>query len=38
MEDLHDLSVVPECRFEKPISHDEMKRRLKRAGLLKHRL
>jgi hypothetical protein len=34
MEDLHDLAVVAERRSEKPIPLDEMKRRLKRDGLL----
>ena len=34
MEDLHDLAVVAEHRSEEPISLDEMKRRLKRDGLL----
>jgi len=34
MEDLHDLAVVAERRDEEPISLDEMKRRLKRNGLL----
>ena len=34
MEDLHDLVVVAERRSEKPIPLDEMKRRLKRDGLL----
>ena len=34
MEDLHDLAVVAERRSEEPISLDEMKRRLKRDGLL----
>ena len=34
MEDLHDLAVVAERRFEEPIPLDEMKRRLKRDGLL----
>ena len=34
MEDLHDLAVVAERRSEKPIPLDEMKRRLKRNGLL----
>jgi hypothetical protein len=34
MEDLHDLAVVAERRSEKPISLDDMKRRLKRDGLL----
>lgn len=34
MEDLHDLAVIAERRSEEPISLDEMKRRLKRDGLL----
>ena len=34
MEDLHDLTVVAERRDEKPVSLDEMKRRLKEDGLL----
>jgi PHD/YefM family antitoxin component YafN of YafNO toxin-antitoxin module len=34
MEDLHDLAVVAERRDEDPISLDEMKRRLKRDGIL----
>lgn len=34
MEDLHDLAVVAERRGESPISLDELKRRLKRDGLL----
>ncbi|HSB04091.1 MAG TPA: type II toxin-antitoxin system Phd/YefM family antitoxin [Thermodesulfobacteriota bacterium] len=34
MEDLHDLAVVAERRGEKPISFEELKRRLKRNGLL----
>ena len=34
MEDLHDLAVVAERRHEKPISLDEMKRRLRNDGLL----
>jgi hypothetical protein len=34
MEDLHDLAVVAERRDEKPISLDEMKRRLKEDGRL----
>jgi len=34
MDDLHDLAVVAERRDEQPISLDEMKRRLKRDGLL----
>lgn len=34
MEDLHDLAVVAERRAERPISLDEMKRRLKKNGVL----
>lgn len=34
MEDLHDLATVAERRNERPISLDEMKRRLKKDGLL----
>ncbi|MBW1859732.1 MAG: type II toxin-antitoxin system Phd/YefM family antitoxin [Deltaproteobacteria bacterium] len=34
MEDLHDLAVVTERRAEAPISLTEMKRRLKKNGLL----
>ena len=34
MEDLHDLAVVAERREEKPISLEEMKRRLRDDGLL----
>lgn len=34
MEDLHDLVIVAERRDEKPISFDEMKRRLKNDGIL----
>jgi hypothetical protein len=34
MEDLHDLAVVAERRNEPNISFEEMKRRLKRSGLL----
>ena len=34
MEDLHDLAVIAERRDEKPISLEEMKRRLKKDGLL----
>jgi hypothetical protein len=34
MEDLHDLAVVAERRKEQPISFDEMKRRLKKDGIL----
>ncbi len=34
LEDLHDLAIVAERRSEKPVSLDEMKRRLKQDGLL----
>jgi len=34
LEDLHDLAVVAERRREEPISFDEMKRQLKKNGLL----
>ncbi len=34
MEDLHDLAIVAERRDEQPISFEEMKRRLKKDGLL----
>ena len=34
MEDLHDLAVVAERRAEEPITLEEMKRRLKKDGLL----
>jgi predicted transcriptional regulator len=34
MEDLHDLAVVAERRYENPISLEEMKRRLKEDGIL----
>lgn len=34
MEDLHDLAVVAERRHEQPISFEEMKRRLKKDGIL----
>jgi len=34
MEDLHDLAVVAERRKEKPISLEQMKRRLKKDGIL----
>jgi PHD/YefM family antitoxin component YafN of YafNO toxin-antitoxin module len=34
MEDLHDLAVVAERRAERPISLEEMKRRLKKNGVL----
>jgi hypothetical protein len=34
MEDLHDLAVVAERRAEKLIPFEELKRRLKKNGLL----
>ena len=34
LEDLHDLAVVAERRDEQPISLEEMKRRLKKDGIL----
>jgi hypothetical protein len=34
LEDLHDLAVVAERKNEKPITLEELKRRLKRDGLL----
>ena len=34
MEDLNDLAIVAERRNEQPISFDEMKRRLKKDGIL----
>ena len=34
LEDMHDLAVVAERREEKPISLKEMKRRLKRDGII----
>lgn len=34
MEDLHDLAIVAERRDEKPISFEEMKRRLKKDRIL----
>jgi PHD/YefM family antitoxin component YafN of YafNO toxin-antitoxin module len=34
MEDLHDLAVVAERRREKPISLEEMKRRLEKDDIL----
>ena len=34
MEDLHDLAAVAQRRDEEPISFDEMKRRLKKDGIL----
>ncbi|OGO03293.1 MAG: hypothetical protein A2Y72_07005 [Chloroflexi bacterium RBG_13_53_26] len=33
-EDLHDLAIIAERRSEKPISATEMKRRLKKDGVL----
>ena len=38
MEDLHDLAIVAERRAEEPISLDDMKRRLKKDGILQGRL
>lgn len=34
LENLHDLAVVAERRDEQPISFEEMKRRLKKDGIL----
>ena len=34
MEDLHDLAVVAERRAEEPITLEEMKRHLKKDGVL----
>jgi len=34
MEDLHDLAVIADRRTEQPISFEEMKRRLKKDGVL----
>ncbi len=34
LEDLHDLAVVAERRSEKPVSLEDMKRRLKKNGIL----
>ena len=34
MEDLHDLAIVAERQNEKPTSFEEMKRRLKKDGIL----
>ena len=34
MEDLHDLAVVAEHRDEKPVTADDMKKRLHKRGLL----
>jgi PHD/YefM family antitoxin component YafN of YafNO toxin-antitoxin module len=34
LEDLHDLAVVAERRDEAPIGLDELKRRLKKDGLI----
>ncbi len=33
MEDLHDLSIVAERREEKPVTLEELKRRLRKDGL-----
>jgi PHD/YefM family antitoxin component YafN of YafNO toxin-antitoxin module len=34
MEDLHDLAIVAERKTEKPLSADELKRRLRQRGHL----
>ncbi len=34
LEDLHDLAIVAERRDQKPVALDEMKRRLRKNGLL----
>ena len=34
LEDLHDLAVIAERKSEKPIPLEEMKRRLKKDGLI----
>lgn len=34
LEDLHDLAVIAERKREKPIPLEEMKRRLKKDGLI----
>jgi len=34
LEDLHDLAVIAERREEKPVSLEEVKRRLRRDGIL----
>ncbi|MFA4836781.1 MAG: hypothetical protein WC749_12015 [Dehalococcoidia bacterium] len=34
MEDLHDLAVIAEHRAEKTISLEEMKRRMKKDGII----
>ena len=34
LEDLHDLAVIAERREEKPISLEEMERRLKEDGII----
>ncbi len=34
LEDLHDLAIVAERRDEEPISMEEIKRRLKKDGIL----
>lgn len=36
MEDLHDLAIVAERRDEETISLNEMKRRLKKRGLIQN--
>ena len=38
MEDLHDLAIVAERRKEKPVSLEEMKRRLKKDDIVVYRL
>jgi len=38
MEDLHDLAIVAERRKEKPVSLEEMKRRLKKDDFVVYRL
>ena len=34
MEDLHDLAVIAERREEKPVSLDDVKKRLRKDGLI----
>ncbi len=34
MEDLHDLAIVAERRKEKPVAFDELKKRLRKDGLV----
>ena len=34
LEDLHDLAIIAERRDESTISHEELKKRLKKDGLL----